>query len=104
MEESQRVGEKTPNLTLEDSGPVKDQEVIKDRGLGHLGDDIHQSAACGNIEHQIRDALVPVLETETLKASAQVLQYGHSLCCVALILSAIAENVHIRIMNFIEEK
>ena len=86
---------------MQDRGPVEDQQTIKNGVLGDLGDQIDQGAAQGNIEHQIGDALVAVLITETLEASAKIFQESHSLRIVGYILSVFPKNVHNGIMNFV---
>ena len=70
---------------MEDRAAIEDQKVIQNGTLGDGRDQIYQTTAQRNIEHQIGDAHVPVLITETLKATAQILQESHSLGDLLLI-------------------
>ena len=64
---------------MEDRAAIEDQKVIQNCTLGDRRDQIYQTTAQRNIEHQIGDAHASVLITETLKATAQILQESHSL-------------------------
>ena len=64
----QRIGDQPPDLSLEDQRPVKNEILVEDRTFRKLGHEIDQCGADADVEHQIGDALVPVLEAEPLKA------------------------------------
>ena len=64
------IGEKPPDLALQDQLPVKAEGVIKGvAGIKHT-DQIYQGAAEGHIQHQIGDSFCAVAEAEALKAAA----------------------------------
>ena len=74
--EGEGIGNQSPNLTVQDRSAIKDQKIVQNVVLRDGTDQIHKATAQGNVEHQIGNTLIPILETESLKASAQVFQNG----------------------------
>ena len=68
----QRIADQTPDLALQDGCPVKAEEIVKGIGLVNDAHDINKSAAQCHIHHQIWNALIPVAETEPVKAAAKI--------------------------------
>ena len=71
---SQGVGNKPPDLTMEDRIPVKIQKVIQKIVAGYLTHDIDHGSAQDDVQHQIRHTSGAVFVAEKLKLSAQVFQ------------------------------
>ena len=63
----QRIGKQAPNLTLQDQITVKAQQVIQQVVAGEHGKQIHHCGAGAQVQHQVWDALIPVLEAETVE-------------------------------------
>ena len=72
--ESQRIGEQSPDLTVENGRAVKDQQAVENVASGHGSEQIHQATAQRNVKHQVGDTFITILITETLEAFAQVIQ------------------------------
>lgn len=61
---SQRIGDQTPDLSLQDQIPVEAQQVIQGIVSHHLAHHIYHSGAQDDVQHQIGNAFVFILETE----------------------------------------
>ena len=72
---NQGEGHKPPDLTVEDALPVEAKQGIQAVVSGHLADDINNGSACGNIQHQIGNALITVPVAHLLKPGTQIFQY-----------------------------
>ena len=70
VEKGEGIGKQAPDLSLKDRVTIKNQQGIEQRVLRDLGHQIDQRTAQTDVKHQIRDALVAVLETETVEPSA----------------------------------
>ena len=70
----ERVGDEPPNLPTQNGCTVENQKGIQQGILRKLRHQIHQYTAEGNVQHQIRNAFIAVLKTETVKTPAQVFQ------------------------------
>ena len=71
---NQGIGEKTPDLALQDGFPVEAEQGIEHIVSGHLTDEVDHGGTRCNIEHQVGNAAVAVFETEPFKAASKVFQ------------------------------
>ena len=71
---NQGIGEKTPDLALQDGFPVEAEQGIEHIVSGHLADEVNHSGTRCDIEHQVGDAPVSVFKTEPFKAASKVFQ------------------------------
>ena len=68
------IAEQAPDLSLQNLTLIKAQKLIKPYSGVHQAHDDYQGIAQGNIQHQIGNALIPVLEAKTGEFSTQVFQ------------------------------
>ena len=74
MEKSQRISEQPPNLSLQNSGAVKNQKIVENGILGELSHQIDQCTTQTDVQHQIGNAFIPMLKAEAIKISAKIFQ------------------------------
>ena len=72
----QQPAEQPPDLSPENGGFVKTQQIVQKSTAVHHAGEGDDAAAKADVEHQITDAFVPVAEAEPLKTAADWI--GHS--------------------------
>ena len=95
----QGVGEKPPDLPLEDQLPVKAKPLVENIGFGKHAHQIHDGAADGDIQHQIGDAFVAMAKEKPGHPVGTFGQKTQLLKLVFLIITGKRENVHKGIVN-----
>ena len=73
----QRERNQTPNLALQNQLAVEAKNIIQHHAAGGHANQIYQRTAQRNIQHQIGNALIPVLKTETFEFVTKIFQ-GYS--------------------------
>lgn len=91
--------EKPPDLSLQNSTTVKAQKGIENTALVEHAHSIHDSAADGNVQHQVGDAFIAILIAKPFETAAKVFQSTQLLVISICIITAFSGNVHKRIMN-----
>lgn len=66
----QRVGNKPPNLALEDSCPVEAEDTVQDWVAGKNGHQVYHGTADAQVKHQVGNAFVAVAVAEPFKTIA----------------------------------
>ena len=70
----QRIGKQPPDLSMQDRILIKDQKLIDDRVLCHHRHHIGDGTADTDVQHQVRDTLIPVDKAEAVEASSKIFQ------------------------------
>ena len=70
----QQPADQPPDLPLQDFGFIKSQNPVQHLSAVNHGHDRYQSRAQRNVQHEIRNALIPVVKAKTLKLSAEIFQ------------------------------
>ena len=68
--EGQGIADQSPDLTLQNGSPIKNQQGIENGVLRELRHEINQRAAQTDIHHEVGNALAAMLKAEAVKAPA----------------------------------
>ena len=66
------IGEESPDLTVENAGPIEAEQIVKGVVARDLDHHINDGSTDCNVQHQIRNAFVAVFVTEPVELCAKV--------------------------------